>query len=310
MKKIFTLFLFTLVSSFLFGQDCPTLVDTDGNGRIIWNFADMAATVAAWGALPGGGDDAITVTGGSIDGTALADPLVFGKTNNAANRIVGGTTTFIRSSGQNLGTPNTTLSGTVTFHYSGGDVVCEYADGVLPVLYARFNAEKQAKTALLSWTTGSEINNDYFVIERSKDSKNYTKIGEIKGAGNSAEFVDYRFTDENPAEGVNYYRLRQVDFDGAENMSAVKVVQMNNRGATALTVYPTLTEDNVTVDLTDYNETELNAKIISVSGTLVRSFTLSGATKSTVNVAELMPGVYLMSVQSKGSIATGKFVVK
>jgi hypothetical protein len=95
---------------------------------------------------------------------------------------------------------------------------------VLPVEMTEFTAQKEEGYNLLSWTTASEINNAYFCVERSLDGANFTKIGQVNGNGNSAEEIDYEFVDYNVSDQTVYYRLKQVDFDGAHEYSAVRML--------------------------------------------------------------------------------------
>jgi hypothetical protein len=67
---------------------------------------------------------------------------------------------------------------------------------------------------MLSWTTESEHNNDYFNIEKTLDGNIFENIGYIKGAGNSTQSTTYSFTDYNSNGDINYYRLKQTDYDG------------------------------------------------------------------------------------------------
>jgi hypothetical protein len=67
---------------------------------------------------------------------------------------------------------------------------------------------------VLEWATGSEINNDFFTIERSLDVEHAEIIGYLDGAGNSTQTLWYSFVDQNPLPGISYYRLKQTDFDG------------------------------------------------------------------------------------------------
>lgn len=96
--------------------------------------------------------------------------------------------------------------------------------GTLPVELISFNADAQKKDVLLTWATASEINNDYFSIERSADSKNWEKISSIDGAGNSNVNIRYEFTDTKPLDGISFYRLKQTDFNGAYTYSATEKV--------------------------------------------------------------------------------------
>lgn len=85
---------------------------------------------------------------------------------------------------------------------------------VLPIELLEFYAEDKNECVQLNWITTSEINNDFFSVERSADATDFNLVITIKGAGNSHELVEYQVTDDSPAEGINYYRLKQTDFDG------------------------------------------------------------------------------------------------
>src|SRR5439155_4138734 len=91
----------------------------------------------------------------------------------------------------------------------------------LPVELVSFTGEAHEDFNLLSWITASEINNMGFEIQRSEDAVTFMKCGFVGGKGNSTSTVDYTFRDNNVDEGVTYYRLKQVDFDGKENYSGV-----------------------------------------------------------------------------------------
>jgi len=97
----------------------------------------------------------------------------------------------------------------------------------LPIQLLSFNAVKNNQQVDCKWATAIEVNNDYFTIERSEDALNFNPIGIINGAGNSNLILNYSFTDFNPLGGVNYYRLRQTDFDGQSTLSEIKAVNMD-----------------------------------------------------------------------------------
>ena len=77
------------------------------------------------------------------------------------------------------------------------------------------------KKVLLTWQTATELNNDYFEVQRAADGKTWEAIGKVKGAGNSNALLDYNFTDKKPLEGINFYRLLQVDFDRQSEYSPI-----------------------------------------------------------------------------------------
>jgi hypothetical protein len=101
-----------------------------------------------------------------------------------------------------------------------------------------FNAEKSNKKVKLNWITASEINNDYFTIERSIDGKNFTAILTRKGAGNSSQAHYYSNYDYNPLNGISYYRLKQTDFDGRFTYSDIKSVQFETNEDNTVEIYP------------------------------------------------------------------------
>ena len=96
-----------------------------------------------------------------------------------------------------------------------------------PILMKEFMASALGSTTHLSWTTASETNNAYFTVERSGDGKDFNEIGVLPGAGNSTSERQYSFTDEQPINGINYYRIRQTDFDGQYSYSPVESVRFS-----------------------------------------------------------------------------------
>ena len=91
----------------------------------------------------------------------------------------------------------------------------------LPVTLVNFLARSNPSSVELAWTTATESNSDYFVVERSPDYSNFEAIATVGAAGTSFTTKEYAFTDERPIPGKNYYRLRQVDFDGQYAYSPV-----------------------------------------------------------------------------------------
>lgn len=104
------------------------------------------------------------------------------------------------------------------------DASCSF---VLPIELVSFHGFIVNEMVQLDWVTASEINNDYFLIERSADAIHYDSIGMVRGAGNSTTENKYSFYDAFPSTGTNYYRLRQVDYNGSFSFSsaiALKVI--------------------------------------------------------------------------------------
>ncbi len=110
----------------------------------------------------------------------------------------------------------------------------------LPIELLDFNAHKMAgQKVKLNWQTLSEINNDYFTVERSNDrGEHWQGIGQLKGAGNSTQELHYELMDYAPLTGENYYRLKQTDFDGQTEYFEVKVVVFDANEMGSIQAYP------------------------------------------------------------------------
>ena len=113
----------------------------------------------------------------------------------------------------------------------------------LPVELLYFSANA-SNSVLLSWATATEINNDYFSIERSEDGVNFYEIGKVNGNGDSNKEITYEFTDKFVLAPVEYYRLKQVDFDGQFEHFHVKRVETNlEKEQVQIRAYPTLVQN-------------------------------------------------------------------
>ncbi len=100
----------------------------------------------------------------------------------------------------------------------------------LPIQLVSFNAKLDRTGVVeINWVTATEINNDYFSVERSTNGISFEEIEVVSGAGNTSRTLTYDIIDEKPLTGVSYYRLKQTDYDGTVSYS--NIVSINNRGA-------------------------------------------------------------------------------
>ena len=95
---------------------------------------------------------------------------------------------------------------------------------VVPVVWKNFSVAKKANKVELIWGTGSEVNNDYFEIVRSRDGIAFEPIGTVAGAGTFEYENKYSFLDQDPLPGKSYYKIKQVDFDGATTSTDIKSI--------------------------------------------------------------------------------------
>ncbi|MCB9449156.1 MAG: T9SS type A sorting domain-containing protein [Flavobacteriales bacterium] len=109
----------------------------------------------------------------------------------------------------------------------------------LPVELLSFDAEPEKDKVLLNWSTASEINNDYFTVERSADANHFDKVFTTPGAGNSQHMIFYKGEDPEPYPGMNYYRLKQTDYSGESSYSHMVGVYYGNPNLSELLrIYP------------------------------------------------------------------------
>jgi len=194
-----------------------------------------------------------------------------------------------------LGSFGTDLTLTSTF----GSGFSGFAAGIkidpLPIELLNFNATLlENRTVQLNWSTATEINNDYFLVERSINGTNWESILQVDGAGNSIQTIDYIEFDYNIGSGVTYYRLKQVDFDGGSAYSIVRSVnfKLNDN---EIIVYPNPTNGLITIK---GSEKELNnLQILSVLGqNITNQVELNIVSKNEIdlNLGALSKGIYFI----------------
>jgi hypothetical protein len=136
----------------------------------------------------------------------------------------------------------------------------------LPIELISFKGKNEQKANFLTWQTASESNNSHFEIERSEDGVMYESIGKINGQRNSSTVQSYSFSDKNIWNKTNYYRLKQVDFDGRSTTS--KAIVLKNQTNADFKVFPNPTKDFVQVSLSN-DEIITKIELIDLQGRTV-----------------------------------------
>jgi hypothetical protein len=152
---------------------------------------------------------------------------------------------FVNASIHNSGLTFNTTDTTVYFtdvNFNSGDwftVASKTSTNPLPVELLYFDAEHENHIVNLSWETLSEINNDYFIVERSDESFIFSPIEKINGAGNTNQLQKYKTIDTEPLKNTSYYRLKQIDFDGKYSYSNIVSVYINEEAEDLMIhIYP------------------------------------------------------------------------
>ncbi|MDQ3190803.1 MAG: T9SS type A sorting domain-containing protein [Bacteroidota bacterium] len=200
-------------------------------------------------------------------------------------------------------TSNPTTQTTYTVTVTGGkctvsDETTVYMCNVLPIELLSFKGKKVGKENLLDWTTQTEINNDYFTLERSSDGREFISLGKIKGAGNSQTPKDYNFMDKKPQEGINYYRLKQTDFDGTVSYSElIPLENVSERIVQA--IYPNPSAGNYNIEISSPIYGNVRLEIIDTYGRTVlvkNSILEKGLSTLQIEARNLAQGIYMLKI--------------
>lgn len=124
-----------------------------------------------------------------------------------------------------------------------GETVCNYSGGILPVVLTQFSVRQEGQQAIVDWQTAFELNNREFILERSSDLKSWESIATVPGRLSSDAVVNYTYEDEFPHDGANYYRLKQIDMDGAFEYSELRYIDFSAKGP----IYPNPATDYVSI---------------------------------------------------------------
>ncbi len=185
---------------------------------------------------------------------------------------------------------------------------------ILPVDLLDFSGKLEGRNVLLHWTTASEENNHYFEIQRSKDGLFFETIGRVEGSGNSSELIQYEFIDENPLAGNNYYRLKQVDFDGQYEYSKTIHIEWSLGQINFTRIFPNPTNTgSIFLEYQGYHPEDLNISIHDSSGKLVRQFrksAISGNQNIPINIDGFGKGIYFIRIRTFQGIQVQKLIVE
>jgi hypothetical protein len=186
----------------------------------------------------------------------------------------------------------------------------------LPVTWLNFDAQfnNTTKNVDVTWTTASEINNDFFEVLRSNDAVNFHVIGKVDGAGNSSLVKDYTFEDSNPLTGISYYKIRQVDFNGMSDNTEIRAVS-NTGGVTTGTLfaYPNpLIGQDLTIVYSNLDKGNWKYRLVDITGKIVLAQTKtseSNAGAFSLNLEQLPAGVYLFQLNTQSQNFTRKITI-
>ncbi len=217
------------------------------------------------------------------------------------------------SSGTGSNASITSASGT-SFSEKFFTIGSENSGSLLPVELVSFEGNVVDDIVELSWKTATEINNDYFEIQRSIDGFTFEAMGEVDGFGTTSELIEYLFVDNSPIRGINYYRLKQFDFDGQYEIHETIAVNYDRAiSDVEYTIFPNpATSENLNLRLRYVeDQNPIHLQIMDVSGRIFHYQQLSARNGDhKLDVAGSLPkGVYFLNMVQNDQKHVIRFVI-
>lgn len=280
-----------------------TIVQAVTNSNWIVSTANGFSLNGATGRIRFGGEGYGTNTLADLNATLLASTVGTFATATAANTVIEVNRTGL-----------TTANLTNTWRIGTRDL----GSSPLPIELISFDATANADNIDITWETATEINNDFFTVERSTDAVTFESIGIVDGAGNSTSILNYSLVDYNPYKATSYYRLKQTDFDGQFTYSkAVAVEFADPTDGFSFNVFPNPSngediqlsftsskdEEEVSVVIYDTNGKKYYSKVIIIQTNSDGVYALNPFHK-------LAAGMYLITATSNQAIYGKKLIVK
>ena len=180
----------------------------------------------------------------------------------------------------------------------------------VPVTWLGFTAVLQNKKTLLNWSVAMEQNNKEFVAERSTDGIHWKPLFKIPGLGNTSIIRTYNGIDPTPVNGINFYRIKQVDLDGTFTYSVIRSVRLGDDEPLFI-VYPNPAHDVLNYQLLNTGSIiDLDLLLHSADGKLLRKQHLT-SNIGNISIYDLPAGMYIVTVRdSKGRIENKKVIVQ
>lgn len=187
---------------------------------------------------------------------------------------------------------------------TGSTALSITGDVVLPVSLIDFAVYKNGNEAVLKWKTLLETNNKGFGIQKSNDGINWVNIGFVNEHGNSAVEIDYQFTDADPYEGRNAYRLRQVDLDGNQTFSTIENINFESNSSYKIANNPGRGIYEITMLA---GAEKLDMTVLDMSGkTIYRKTTNAG--NQTLDISNAAAGIYWLRIKKGNNLFIEKLI--
>nr|MCU0451363.1 T9SS type A sorting domain-containing protein [Bernardetiaceae bacterium] len=183
---------------------------------------------------------------------------------------------------------------------------------IQPVEFISFAATAVGELARLDWATAWEHNADYFEVQRSPDGENWQPLGQVKATGQANTRTNYSFWDTQPLNGINYYRIAQVDFDQTTQYTRMVSLDFTGETALAFKLFPNPTTDGHFELLLPPEKSGVELSVVDVTGRTVHQqyFRQASGRLPIAPAQKLAKGVYTVRLVRAGRAWVGKLVVQ
>lgn len=196
---------------------------------------------------------------------------------------------------------------------TGGACSVQDADQVsaLPVTFASLSAQNRGGKVTIDWATASESGNEYFEVEHSTRLGGFVALGRVEGAGESQSLRSYDFVHDAPVQGTNYYRIRQVDFEGTFSYSGIVPVEVSTTQAGKVSIFPNPATGNFNVSAgAGWNVETVSVTVLNTVGRRVMEWKQDVNATRNVMTTDLAAGIYLIRVEGGDRSTTQRLIVK
>lgn len=185
------------------------------------------------------------------------------------------------------------------------------APSTLPIALIYFNGLNEHSYNSFSWSTATEINNDYFTLEKTTDAVNFIEVVKSNGAGNSNTPLTYSIIDYYPTKGLSYYRLKQTDFNGEYTYSKLVMIDVPSQLTEDFSIYPNPFSTSATITINDDSQLKnVELRIYNALGEEVMVKTINSHI-TTLNTKDFQSGIYFYQLTDNNkTIQSGKLIAR
>ncbi|MCB0588732.1 MAG: T9SS type A sorting domain-containing protein, partial [Phaeodactylibacter sp.] len=257
------------------------------------------------GGVAGSDFDQLIVDGSATIGTLS---VVFIGTIGPSFPVFGDSYTLLSTTGTSSATGMTITPSNINASYNAGVLII--LNPVFPIELTHFSATIKGQAIQLYWNTATEQNNDYMSVERSSDGVKFIELGRVKGAGTTEVPQEYGFIDEKPLSGLNYYRLRQVDFDGVFEYHKAISILFNSRGQDlALQSFPNPAQGFLQARWSPSPTQPTSLLLIDMAGRKLAEYQVApGVNTFEVPLNELPAAMYFLQVRQGEEVEVMRFL--